>query len=377
MIRLRADFALVLLGAAALSAGAQGTLSTQGLGFPQGQLSTMAISMGGATGESDPYSPLNPAALSLLPASVVFSQAEPEYRVVHIGGVTQRTSLARFPVFMGALVLGPRWTLGVSASSLLDRTWATTTRDTQQIGTDTLAGALTQKSDGSMTDVRGALAYQLLPWFRVGVGMHGVSGRVLLQSSRIFDDTARFAADTQRSTVGFSGNAVSVGAEAAWARIAAIGVSFKHGGRLRAYSGDDVVGSGTVPDHIGASFLYLGLRGTTLAVRAAKDDWSHLEGMSPTLHVHEGVDVGIGGETTGPKFGGSPFSLRAGVRFRTLPFSVDDTPVKDRSVSGGVAFPLADGRVQFSFAAIRSARSGGGNASENAWTVSTGLTVRP
>lgn len=35
-------------------ARAQGTLSTQGLGFPPGQLSTAARTMGGATGEADP-----------------------------------------------------------------------------------------------------------------------------------------------------------------------------------------------------------------------------------------------------------------------------------------------------------------------------------
>ena len=45
---------------------AQGTLSTQGLGFPPGQLSTPAILMGGSIGEADPFSPLNPASIGLL-----------------------------------------------------------------------------------------------------------------------------------------------------------------------------------------------------------------------------------------------------------------------------------------------------------------------
>ena len=58
----------LLLGAALLTvatsrAAAQGTLSTQGLGYPPGQLSTPASSMGGAIGEIDPFSPINPASL--------------------------------------------------------------------------------------------------------------------------------------------------------------------------------------------------------------------------------------------------------------------------------------------------------------------------
>jgi hypothetical protein len=368
--------AIMLLAALPRPGSAQGVLSSQGLGFPQGQLSTQAISMGGATGESDPFSPLNPAALSLLPAPVVFSQVEPEYRRLTNGSVSQGSSIARFPIFMGALLFGSKWTGSLSASSLLDRTWQTTTRDSQVVGTDTVTGNLTQRSEGSISDMRLALAYQFTTWFRLGVGAHGYGGRVLLQTARTFDDTT-FAADTQRTTIGFSGAAVSVGAEMAWARFMALGLTYRHGGSLNEYAGDVRVAGASAPDHFGASLLYLGLRGTTLAVRAAKDSWSRMEGLSPTMRVHEGLDVGIGGETTGPKFGSSPFSLRAGVRFRTLPFSLDATAVKERSLSAGTAFPLANGRVQFAFAAIRSQRTGSGSLSERAWTYSTAITVRP
>jgi hypothetical protein len=375
VIRRSSCLAALLLAGSRLCA--QGILSTQGIGYPQGQLSTMALTMGGATGESDPFSPLNPAALSLLPAASVFSQIEPEHRSMRFGTASQSSSIVRFPVFMGALTFGPRWTAAASASSLLDRTWETTTRDTQYLGPDTLAGVVTQRSEGSLSDVRFATAYELRPWLRVGIGAHGIGGRVLLQTSRVFDDTAQFSADTQRTTVGFSGKALSAGVEGIWQGQMAIGVSYRRGGMIHEYFGDSVVATGSAPDHFGASVLYLGLRGTTLAARVAQDKWSRMTSLSPSVHVHEGLDVGIGGETTGPKFGGSPFSLRAGVRFRTLPFSVDATPVKERSVSGGLAFPLAAGRVQFSLGAIRSRRSGSGTLAENAWTMSTGITVRP
>jgi len=358
-------------------ASAQGNLSTQGLGYAQGQLSTQALSMGGATAESDALSPLNPAALSLLTTAVIVFQVEPEYRTMNIGGRRQRTSISRFPLFYGAMLFGPRWTGSLSASSLLDRTWETTTPDTQQLGGNTVTSNVTQRSEGSIADVRLAASYQITQWLRVGLGGHGLSGKVQMRTSRVFDDTARFTADTQSTTIGFAGNAVSIGGEAAWARKGAIGVSYRHGGQMRAYFEDDVVGTGSAPDHIGVSFIYLGLRGTTLGIRAAKDSWSRMEGLAQTLNVHEGVDVGVGGETTGPKFGGSPVSLRAGVRFRTLPFSVNATAVKERSISGGMAFPMANGKVQLNVGGVRSSRSADPGVSETAWTLSTGFTVRP
>src|SRR5258706_6453044 len=94
----------------ATPAMAQGNLSTQGLGFPPGQLSTKALSMGGSSGESDGLSPLNTASISLILTSMIAMQAEPEYRQVKIGGQATKTSVARFPLFFGAMPLGTRWT---------------------------------------------------------------------------------------------------------------------------------------------------------------------------------------------------------------------------------------------------------------------------
>jgi hypothetical protein len=61
-LRLTAGLLLVL----AAPAGAQGTLSGQGFGYPTGQLSTNALGNGGAMQEFDPFSPITPAALGSL-----------------------------------------------------------------------------------------------------------------------------------------------------------------------------------------------------------------------------------------------------------------------------------------------------------------------
>ena len=378
MIRIRAVvIAAGLAAVVAATAHAQGTLSTQGLGYPPGQLSTPASSMGGSIGEVDPFSPINPAALGLMTSPIVYFQAEPEYRQLRIGGQMYRSSVTRFPVLMGGMPLGERWWISLSAATLLDRTWETTTRDTQFVGNDTLPGTLTDRSEGSIADLRFAIAYAPAGWLRIGVAGHAFSGRDVLRTLRTFDDSSNFAGTLQSTTLSFGGNAVSIGAQTVWPNFGTLGVSYRHGGTLRVYDASDaVIGTGNVPDHIGVSFAYLGLRGATLAARAAKDDWGETRGVTSNGNIHEGWDLGAGADITGPRFGGSPLALRVGGRWRTLPFSISSSPVKERTFSGGVGLPFASGRVELHFGLLRATRTSG-NMSEDAWTISTGFGVRP
>ena len=358
-------------------ANGQGTLSTQGLGFPPGQMSTAAVTMGGATGETDPFSALNPASIALLGSAAVLFQAAPEFREFRDGGNKFTTSVSRFPLFFGSIPVGSRWGVALSASTLLDRTWQTITTDTVDAGGTPVVSTLQQLSDGSIVDVRLAVGRAVGRWWRLGIAGHAFSGRDVLRNVRSFEDSLRFARDTQQTTLSFGGNAISVGGVAQWPRLGAVGLSYRHGGGLSAYNGDKVVGSGSAPDHYGLSVVYLGISGTTLGVRAARDTWSRLKGLSNTLNVHEGWDIGVGGDVTGPRFGGSPVSLRAGLRLRTLPFSASTTAVKERTVSGGFALPMANRRLELSLGALRSTRSADTDVSEVAWTFSTGFVIRP
>jgi hypothetical protein len=368
----------VLVALVPATAVAQGNLSTHGLGFPPGQLSASARVMGGASGEADGLSALNPAAISMLSTAVVLIQSEPEFRTVDANGASQTSSTARFPLFFGALPLGSRWTASLSASTLLDRTWATISRDSQVVGDDTLASTHSRSSDGSIADVRVAVAFATTPWLRLGLGVHKYSGRTVLQSVRAFDDTVLFAPDSLASSISFSGAALSVGAQAFWPRVAAIGVTYRRGGTLRKYAGDVPVDAADAPGHIGVSAVYLGIRGTQIAARVAMDDWSVMRGLGDSLHIHEGLDIGVGADVRGPVLAGSPISLRAGFRTRTLPFSLDENAINERSVSGGVGLPMAGNRVELNLGAILSSRSrDAGGASERAWTFSTGFIVRP
>jgi hypothetical protein len=69
----------------ASSAFAQGTLSTQGFGYPPGQLSTRALGTGGGLTEFDFDTPVNPAAIGLSGEPRLYLQYEPEFRKLSNG----------------------------------------------------------------------------------------------------------------------------------------------------------------------------------------------------------------------------------------------------------------------------------------------------
>ena len=374
-LRVVSGVALALLAVVSPARG-QGNLSTQGLGFPPGQMSSASKSGGTASAEVDPLSVLNPASIGMVGSAIVAFQAEPEYRSTKLGGKLLKSSVSRFPLFVGAQPIGERWVISLSAATLLDRTWEASVRDSQIIAPDTVRLTRTQKSDGSINDIRLGVSFAPASWLRIGVGGHAYAGRAALQTVRAFDNTS-FTPDTQATTVGFGGNAISVGFLTYWPRIAAIGASYRKGGTLNAYAGDSVTGTGNVPDRYGFSAMYLGLSGAAIGVRASKDKWSSVAGLSKGLNVHEGWDIGAGGEASGPRFGSNVIALRLGARWRTLPFSIDATPVKERSISGGFGLPLASRRVELNVGTTRASRSGSGSLSETSWTLVTGFSIRP
>jgi hypothetical protein len=68
------------------------------------------------------------------------------------------------------------------------------------------------------------------------------------------------------------------------------------------------------------------------------------------------------------------------MRWRTLPFGLATSEVKEKSASFGLGTQFARGRVGLDLAGIRSMRdpvSSSIGVSEKAWTMSVGLTVRP
>ena len=369
----------------AAAAGAQGTVSGQGFGYPTGQLSTGSLGSGGAMAETDPFSPINPASLAAVAAwrrATLFFQYDPEFRRVTADGRSQNATLTRFPVVFAAVPAGARGAVGLSASTLLDRTFTTTFQTETVIGGETIGATESIESRGSVADLRLGFAWAFANAFRVGVGGHVLTGQNRLVSGRVFEDSVRFGRVADSSVIDYSGVAASAGFD--WRPVRGLGLagSYRVGGRIRTERTDSTLTRATAPDRMGVSLRVDRITGASFGVSYARNRWSNLAGLgSDAVRVSDGSEFAAGAEVVGPRYGDNVVLIRLGGRRRDLPFGVGTSDVRETAFSGGIGAPLGGGRALFDLAVQRASRStvGGtaGTASERAWTLSLGFTVRP
>lgn len=374
----------VAVAALALAAvrplGAQANLSGQGLGYPTGQLSSRALGTGGSIGEIDPLSLINPAALAFIGSTTLFFQAEPEYRRVTVGRLTDNTTTARYPLFAAIMPIGSKWSLGITSATLLDRTWTTSVDSNVVFGTDTVSSTFLYGSSGSINDLRLAGSWTPNTYVRLGLGGHLMSGSDRVFVGRTFVNNAAFGNFADSTTLGFDGGAVSGGIELVAPKLAIASASFRKGGTLNARRNDTTLAHAHVPDRFGFSLAYIGAAGSEIAFRTSYDKWSSLNGLTrSTTQAVDAWDSGVGAEIAGPKLGSQSLMLRAGARWRTLPYGVGPTneKVKEQSLSAGFGSTFGGGRVITDLTLQHARRDAGIGISERAWTLSIGLGIRP
>jgi hypothetical protein len=368
-------FALLL---AAPALAAQGTLSTQGFGYPTGQLGARARAMGGAPAEIDPISPLNPAAIVTLGRSTVYFEYAPEWRRVSTPDGADESTVSRFPVIAANIGIGSRWMIGFSSSTLLDRSWETTNELLIGQLPDTATAITTFRTAGAMNDVRVAGAYRLAQSFQIGIGVHALTGESRTERQLIVSDSAQYIPALERRSFSYSGNAVSVGATWRPAPALNIGASARMGGTVDAESNDTTVSTADYPTRAGASLEFTGIRGLTLGARLGWVAWSKLEPLSLTdAPVRDTWDYGLGLEGRGPSVFGADLPLRAGYARRTLPYGPPDgSDVTESAISGGLGIPVAGGRGMLDFSVERLIRDAPGDVSERGWVVGLGMLLR-
>lgn len=375
MRRISSLVPLALLVAAASRAGAQGTVSVQGFGYAPGQLGSRASAMAGGNAEQDPESPINPAALGLARYSTLFFQYAPEFRRVEAGGASERTSALRFPLIGGVARLGDRARVGLTVSTLLDRSYAVSRRTTAVTGDDTTVTSDNFRNLGGMSDFRFAGSWRLGRALDLGAGVHAITGENRIEVSREIGDTVELAVESR--TLSFSGGALSAGASLQLSTVLNVAASARRGLDLRARSGDTLVSKARVPDRFGAGIQYTGITGTSLAARAEYTTWTNMAGLgSANLTTFDTWEIGAGADVTGPKVGTRNLLLRAGARWRELPFGVGSTKVTELQYGGGlgIVLPYERGMLE---AGMRRATRDAGSARETAWTLTLGVTVRP
>ena len=370
-----------LLAAAALAAGgtarAQGTVSTQGFGYPPGQISAAAAALGGGPAETDAQSALNPASIAAWIRPGIYVEYAPEFRTVDANGQTDHTTTSRFPLMAGAINIGSRVTAGLSISTLLDRTWETTRSGFDHFASDSVQFTENFKVSGAINDVKPGFAVAVLNTLWLGVSADVYSGDNNLTILRTSQDTT-VQTFSQTSRLSYSGIGASGGIMWQPGSQLAIGISGRLGGRLTAFRNDTVLTRATAPKRAGAGITFTGFPGVVLAFHTDWDGWSSMNGLGqPGLLITNTWTYGGGAEVRGPVVLGAPVALRAGYQHRGLPFLVDSSKIFESAYSGGLGFLLSQGRSRIDFTLIRSSRTGLPGVSEHAWTAEFGFMVRP
>ncbi len=377
-----AALALVPLALVPLALMAQGTLGSQGYGYHGGEASTRSRGSAGALAEFDAASPLNPAAMLQLGRSAIIIQYDPEFRTTNVPGASTTTSVFRFPLFSAMIAVGAdsRGMVGVSASSLFDRTWGISDSAVQNINGDTATYRQTQQSRGGMSDVRLGFAWKFTEKFRAGLGFHAIVGSNQVTTVRSFPDTlSKYVSASLASDLRYWGKAVSVGAE--WMPVDRLTLagSARFGGGLSVSIRDSgQVASGRVPARFGISARTDIAKGAQVTAALTWNGWSAMRSMlQDPRGTQDAWDGAVGVESNGPLTFGIPTVWRAGIASRTLPFGVGPLGVKEGSVSAGMSFFLGQGRSILDVALSRASRSASAGLNETAWTFSVGLGILP
>jgi hypothetical protein len=356
---------------------AQGALSAQGFGYPTGGLSARALGTAGATGEFDLLSARNPAAVGDIGSAIVSVQGEPEVRTVRIGEVSERSRLQRVPlVAAGLRVRGVA--ILASGSTLLDRSFAS-----RSTGSAVIDGMPVQTIDelearGAMTEMRLAAGWS---WksLRLGAAAVAVTGDNTVVRARTFADSLRFGAVRDTASVGFQGLGASFGMNWRPTDGLLLGASVRVGGGLEAVRRDTAIAKANVPGRVGVGVLYDGLAGTILAASVERVSWSAMNGLgSEAATAQDATNWSLGAEFVGGSIRRFPVFWRVGYARRDLPFLLQNAPVSERALHAGLGIPLAGEGAVIDLALQRSQRRVTGNAaSEDAWSLTAGLTVRP
>jgi hypothetical protein len=335
---------------------------------------------GGAFGESDPVSGINDAALASWGRAAIHFQYEPEFRTVSSSQGTDHATTVRFPLLSAGVPIGSRFVVGLSLATLLDRSWQTRQVSVIPVGDTSVASGETFRSTGGIEDVRVGVGWKALPWLRVGLGLHALTGRDQIQVTRDFPDTlvVKTQPFSDTSTYSFSGVAGSAGIDVRPSAIWELAASMRAGGTLRAFRRDTLQSKANVPPRAGAELRYSGVAGLSLAVRGDWEGWSKMDGLgSSAVDATDSWEWSAGADIVGPKLGSQSTVLRVGALTHLLPFRADGALVRENAVSGGIGIPVRFDQATIDLAVQRAFRSAAIDVSESAWTVSVGLTVRP
>ena len=374
-----ASLVLLMTLAAVGPAAAQGSsFALRGLGWAGRPVSARTAGVGGAYAAFDPAMGTNPAALGRQRSVGGWAVGAPSRRTFDgpLGTATNET--VRFPLLGFAAPTPYRVTVGLSISDYLDRSYAIALRDTVNIRGEDEPYTDAVRSVGGVTDIRLGAAYRAQPRLLLGAGLHFYTGSARLSAQRVFDD-ASFLAVLITENTDFRGIGGSFGVLAQPLRRVELGASVRLNGQLRSQNSSGITARTPLPLEASGGLRLELVPGVLLAGTAQWAGWSRAD-SALRAETAEGArdtwSLGVGAEALRVTLIKLRTPLRAGYRWRQMPFSSLGQEVSEQAWSAGFGFQFAQERAALDLAYESGSRSAG-PTKETFFTVFVGLTVRP
>jgi hypothetical protein len=373
-------FALALAASVGVVEAQVSVYSVLGIGFPSRPVGVSARSQGDGIAAMDAGSAVNPAAIALQPRLNVIGVSETTNRRYVADGVrVEGLRDTRFPFFMIEGQLGNSPVVGgLSYSTYTDRSYHIETGDTITIRGEEVPIQDELQSDGGIADVRAAVAWNAGVKLQVGAAFHLLAGSTREEVTRDFGNAA-YEPVRQKGDVAYTGWGLSAGIVYTPLPRLRVGAAVRRDSKLEISGALLPAFEVQLPLTLTAGFTLIPLTPLRWSVSGSWRSWSGARDDVPegvALYLFDTWDVGTGVEIRGAGGVLSSIPLRLGARYAKLPFSPKPDQPRELSFSGGTGFYLASNRVLFEFTAERAIREGGG-ASERAWQLFFGLTLRP
>jgi len=379
-------FAAILLVLLAPDARAQDSMfGIRGLGFLGRPVSARSAGMGGGAAMFDGTSAVGPASLAAFHGLAGWAVAAGSDHSFNAGTGEVSLRAMRFPTFGFAAAVSSKLSVGLNVSDYLNRNWDVQQTDTVTPRDSALTVTDKTKSLGGVSDIRFAAAYRISTRIAVGLGFHVLTGAAQTSVERDFPTDSAYTPFTQTTETDYRGFGVSVGAFVTPTPRLVLGASARFNGRLSATNPGGRASVRLPTELNGGAYLTL-LDGVAIATTVGHANWSvasadlQAAGQAPSRDVWS---VGVGAEVALLRMFGTIMPLRAGYRWRQLPFLVGtDTlnqranPLSEQAVSGGFSFALAGGRANVDVAVEAGSRTAGA-LTERFTTMLLGLSIVP
>lgn len=373
--------ALFLLAPGTLAAQAS-QFGVRGLGLPGRGMSARAMGTAGSFSLFDAESSVNPASVAQLTDLTAVLTVMQDYRSAENPAGDASGRGTRFPLMMVAgPVRGTPLSFGFSYASYTVRDFSLATTDTLLLRGAEVEVFDTLASRGGIGDIRFAAAYVPGGTTVVGAAFHALTGSNRLTFDRTFGDEG-YSPVSQRAELSYAGIGVSAGViqQAAEGLVVAGYARLDSRVTVEVDSAEAAAYEVGLPSSVGLGLRWRPRPRVDLSAQAIYARWSAANddlveqggtGADDTFDVAGGLQY-----ITEP---GTPsrWPLRAGLRYRTLPF-----PIIPGEQPGELTFALGTGRR---FAAdrggvdlaVQRVHRAAGDYSEGAWVLGISVSVRP